>query len=543
LTLLGHARNLVTSPTAQILLALAGQNFALHILLLSYQSALPVVDILSIGMVCVILLTIPKRRAKGNLQLSLALLFGSIITKLEHRVETSTNELAAANKALERENSQRERIERRLAEEATQDQLTGLANRRRFLMLLDEFTTKYQKTPYAIFFIDIDHFKLINDGLGHALGDRALIAIADRLDQALQPHTISGRVVCDVYADATHVESHEAAEEIAQRIISVLRNPIAIGERIVYSAASVGVRYCLQDHESASSLLRDAHTAMNLAKVAGRARYVFFDEQMQTDLQQRFTLNTELRQAVERDQFFVEYQPIFSLLDGRPTGYEALVRWTHPRRGRVEPGVFIPAAEDSGLVVAIGSLVLYEVCAEIAKRGITPLTPVGINLSPRQIEQPNLIDIVKTAIEENGIAPECIMLEVTESIFVENLATAREVLRNLKELGVLIAIDDFGTGYSSLSYLQELPFDVLKIDRSFIRRIDQEATSRDIVRMLVTLADSLNMVVVAEGIETEEQLVSVRNAGCLKGQGYLFSRPLAPDLAFAVTAVPLAAVL
>lgn len=543
MTLLQHARGLVKSPTTHILAALAAQNIVLHLIFCmpspgAYQ---PVVDLLSIGVAALTLMamhTTPGIAVKGRLELSLRRLNSA----LQRRVEKRTTELAEANEALAHENIERESAERRLAEEVTQDALTGLANRRRFLSLLDELIVKNEQGPYAIFFIDIDHFKLINDGLGHALGDRALIAIADRLDHAIPANVFTARVGGDEFALVKHVADRAEAESVAERLIAVLRNPIAISERIVYSAASVGVRYCDGETENASSLLRDAHTAMHRAKLGGRGRFVFFADQMQTDVQQRFALNVDLRQAVERDQFFVEYQPIFSLIDGRPTGYEALVRWAHPHRGRIEPGVFIPAAEDSGLVISIGSTVLREVCNEIAKRGMTALTPIGVNLSARQIEQPDIVDIVRNAIRESGISPGSIMLEVTESVFVENLQGAKDVLGAFKELGVLIAIDDFGTGYSSLSYLQELPFDVLKIDRSFVRRIDEEATSRDIVRMLVTLAESLHMTVVAEGIETESQLVCVRNAGCLKGQGFLFSRPLPPDLAFAMTAFPAAAV-
>ena len=540
MTLLQHARELAKSPTIQILVALMGQNIFLHVLLgtQAQQQLSSDINTLTAAMAGITLLATHRMRGIDVLADSLR----RINSALERRIATHTTELAEVSEALAIENVERERIERRLAEEVTQDALTGLANRRRFLILLDELVTQNKENAYAIFFIDIDHFKLINDGLGHALGDRALIAIADRLDHALGGSTVTARVGGDEFALVTLVNDRAAAESTAERILSVLKNPIAISERIVYSAASIGVRYCEKGTEAGSSLLRDAHTAMNRAKLGGRGRYVLFDAQMQTEVQQRFTLDVDLRQAVERDQFFVEYQPIFSLLDGRPTGYEALVRWAHPHRGRIEPGVFIPAAEDSGLVISIGLTVLREACAEIARRGLTSTTPIGINLSARQIEQPDIVDQVRSAILDSGISPASIMLEVTESVFVENLQAARDVLRSFKELGVLIAIDDFGTGYSSLSYLQELPFDVLKVDRSFVRRIDEEATSRDIVRMIVTLAESLHMTVVAEGIETEEQLFWVRNAGCLKGQGFLFSRPLPPEKAFAVTAMPAASI-
>ena len=543
LTMLEHLGKVIKSPTTLILLALVGQDISLHYFL-SNQTVSTMhcsIDYLCLSVAITAFLTLHYARI-GNLDEQLTSSLKRMNEILERRVAKSSNDLAAVSEALALENVERERIERRLAEEVTQDSLTGLANRRRFIMLLDELLNQHPESPYAIFFIDIDHFKLINDGLGHALGDRTLIAIADRLNHALGGKTISGRVGGDEFALATVVADREEAASIAERIIAVLRNPIAIGDRSIYSAASVGIRYNDQNGESASLLLRDAHMAMNRAKLAGRGRYVFFDQHMQTEVQQRFALSLDLRQAVERDQFFVEYQPIFSLIDGRITGYEALVRWAHPHRGRIEPGVFIPAAEDSGLVISIGSTVLHEVCAEISKRGLTSTTPIGVNLSARQIEQPDIVDLVKNAINESGIAPESIMLEVTESVFVENLQAARDVLRAFKELGVLIAIDDFGTGYSSLSYLHELPFDVLKIDRSFIRRVDEEASSRDIVRMLVTLAESLHMTVVAEGIETDEQLSCVRNAGCLKGQGYLFSRPLPPDKAFSLTSMPAAAI-
>ncbi len=513
MTLLEHAREVLKAPITHIFLALFVQTMALDLVLHFYglYALPPLINIMGLGAMGITLLA---RHASHRL-------------RLHDRLAVS---LRSVNDTLER----------RLAEEVTQDGLTGLANRRRFLLSLDELLAEGPEGIYAIYFIDIDHFKLVNDGLGHGLGDRALVAIADRIERAVNRESILGRVGGDEFALALAVENTAEAEAIASRMLSALSNPLSIGNRLVYAGASIGIRYCERERENATALLRDAHTAMHRAKVAGRGCFVFFHAQMQTEIQQRFTLHTDLRQAIEDDQFFVEYQPIFSLLDGHPNGYEALVRWSHPQRGRIEPALFIPEAEDSGLVVSIGAAVLREVCLEVKKRGLTRQTPVGVNLSARQLEQPNLVELVKSAIKDSGIDPACILLEVTESVLMENIENAKKLLLDLKKIGVLIAIDDFGTGYSSLSYLRELPFDVLKIDRSFIRRIDEEASSRDIVRMLVTLAESLHMTVVAEGIETPEQLMWVRNCGCLKAQGFLFARPMPADAAFAVKAMPAA---
>lgn len=451
---------------------------------------------------------------------------------LAGRVEEHERELAASQAALMRENEERTHAEEKLLRMSTLDHLTGLFKRSAFLSRLENERARCSG-QLAVFFIDLDHFKLINDGLGDAIADRVLIAVGDRLAHLAPSRALVGRVGGDEFVLACEVEDMSAAMSIGDHILSVIGRPIAVETQRIHTSASLGLRISGTRNDRAATMLRDAHTAMHRAKHSGRARLVCFDEAMRDEVQSQYALTSDLHEAVLNRQIFVEYQPIQDIRSGRIVAYEALARWEHPDRGRVEPGVFIPAAEDTGLVAAIGERVLRDACEQIVLHKITSATPIGINLSVRQIAQPDLCEIISRIINHYGIDPMTFVFEVTESTIVESLNMARGVLLRLKELGLRLAIDDFGTGYSSLSYLRSLPFDVLKIDRAFVRHIDTEEHSRDIVRMIVTLAESLDMSVVAEGIETPEQLETLRILGCSRGQGYLFSRPLAADAAFA----------
>jgi diguanylate cyclase (GGDEF)-like protein len=456
-----------------------------------------------------------------------------ITDMLNSQVAERDRELVESHAALRRENQERTHAEEQLQRASTLDPLTGLLKRAAFLTALDQ-ERQNLTAPMAVYFIDIDHFKMINNGLGEDFADRVLIAIADRLAGVVPKGTLAGRVGGDEFAIACIVTDQSEALTFGDQMKAVLSSPIAIDTQRVHTNASLGLRISVDRDEQSSTLLRDAHMAMHRAKFAGRGRLVVFDPAMRDEVESRYNLTSDLHHAVFEGQIFVEYQPIHDLGDGRVIAYEALARWAHPDRGRVEPGVFIPAAEDSGLVAAIGEQVLRDACTQILARRLTPATPIGINLSARQLAQPDLCETIARILTTFEIDPLCILFEITESTIVESLNLARDVLLRLKEMGFRLAIDDFGTGYSSLSYLRELPFDVLKIDRAFVRHIETESHARDIVRMIVTLAESLDLTVVAEGIETEPQLNAIRSLGCYRGQGFLFSRPLPADEAFVV---------
>jgi len=420
------------------------------------------------------------------------------------------------------------------AHTATQlDALTGLPDRRHFLSVADT-RRKASQSLIAVFFIDIDRFKIINDALGENFANYVLVAIAQRVVSTLPKGSCVGRVGGDEFAALVEVEDEATALFFAEQLLSAFINPIAIERRRIHCTGSIGLCLSASPRETAMHLLRDAHTAMATAKSDGRNRIAIFHKAMHAEAERDMQLRTDLRNAVDAHEFFVEYQPIYDLAATELTGFEALVRWHHPEKGAMAPDTFIPAAEESGLIIPLGLNIIQEVCRRINEYHLDHTTPISINLSVRQLLQNDLTRTIEEIFSQHNIDPEMITFEVTESIFLENLKLAREQLLELKKLGVKIAIDDFGTGYSSLSYLRELPFDVLKIDRSFIRNITHDTTSQDIVRTLLMLSGALDMTVIAEGIEEEEQRLCLTRLGCSKGQGFYFSRPLSPEAAFAL---------
>ncbi|HEY3582120.1 MAG TPA: EAL domain-containing protein [Pyrinomonadaceae bacterium] len=439
--------------------------------------------------------------------------------------------------------AEQERISRVLEETkehfrhaAFHDSLTGLPNRAMFTELLKaeiENSKRRESHMFAVLFLDLDRFKNINDSLGHTHGDLLLVAFAERLERALRPVDTLARFGGDEFAillsgmtDATD------AVRVAQRIQDELSQPFVLDKNSAFVSSSIGIALSSTGYDRPEDILRDADTAMYRAKENGKARYEVFDHGMHARAVSRLQLESDLRQAVEQKEFCVYYQPIVVLETGRLAGFEALVRWNHPRRGLVSPADFIPVAEETGLIVPIGEWVLQEACRHIRECQMAHPShrslSLSVNLSARQVAQSDLIDRVKEALAVSKLSPHCLKLEITESVVMENAEAAALMFKQLRALGVQLSIDDFGTGYSSLSYLHRFPLNYLKIDRSFVSRLTTD-NDNAIVRTISTLARNLGMEVIAEGIETEEQYQQLKMLGCEYGQGFLFSHPVNKD--------------
>jgi diguanylate cyclase (GGDEF)-like protein len=425
---------------------------------------------------------------------------------------------------------------------AFHDALTGLPNRALFtdhLKLAIERTKRQPGYHFAVLFMDLDRFKNINDSLGHIYGDQLLVAIAKRLKGCLRQMDVIARlggdefaILLDGFTDLTDVL------HVAEKIQEVISEPLTIDKNEAFTSASIGIALSSTGYERPEDILRDADTAMYRAKDGGKARHEVFDEVMYARAVSLLNLENDLRRALERQEFQVYYQPIVTLKTGSVCGFEALVRWQHPTRGLISPLEFIPIAEETGLIVPLGQWVLEESCRQMcewreqsfANRTLT----VSVNLSGKQLSRPDLCEQVQLILERTGLDPRALKLEITESVVMENADLAITMLNQLHDLGIQLSIDDFGTGYSSLSYLHRFPVSNLKVDRSFISRMGLGDENLEIVRTIIMLARNLGMEVIAEGIETEEQLAQLRALSCGFGQGYLFSKPLTAESATAL---------
>jgi len=424
-------------------------------------------------------------------------------------------------------------LEELLTQHAFYDSLTGLPNRALFRDRLEQTLSRGARRQgrVGLLFLDLDNFKQINDSLGHSVGDELLQQVATRLKDTIPNENAIARLGGDEFVVLIEfVVNDSDATDIAERIAESLKVPFNCNGNPLVISASIGLMIADAGTANWESMLRDADIAMYRAKNAGKAQYAVFDSSMQADVIARFVLENDLREAVRLNQFVVYYQPIVTLAGGIVTEVEALVRWQHPIRGLISPGEFIPLAEASGLIVPIGKWVLEEACRQVAawqrQYPKSPPLTVSVNLSPRQFQQPSLLDEIKGALDQSHLPADCLKLEITESSLMKNVESTITTLWKLKELGVRIAVDDFGTGYSSLAYLKRLPIDVLKIDRSFITGICEDEEDKAIVQAIVALARSLNLSITAEGIETESQLSMLQSMTCEQGQGYLFHRPL-----------------
>jgi len=428
----------------------------------------------------------------------------------------------------------RKAAEQQLLHDAFHDALTGLPNRTLFvdrLTLTLEHSRRNSDERLAVLFVDLDRFKNINDSLGHSVGDALLVEVAARLRACLRPGDTVARLGGDEFAVlVTDVRASSDAIRVAERILDALEERFVITGHEVITSASIGIAIGSSSYERAEELVRDADTAMYRAKAAGRACYQVFDEVMHRSVAALLRMEMELRQAVERNDFVMHYQPIVSLATGTIVGFEGLVRWRHPQRGLVLPQSFIAVAEETGLIVPIGWLALAEACRQISEWQLRfPMDPplyVSVNVSGKLFAQKNMSSKVVDVLESSGLSPRSLRLEITESALMDHAEQAMATLGELRRLGVEFSIDDFGTGYSSLSYLQRFAYDTLKIDRSFIAGIGEKADGDVIVQAIVTLGTLLGMNVVAEGVETSAQLERLQAMRCPQGQGYWFSHPV-----------------
>lgn len=436
--------------------------------------------------------------------------------------------------------TKRKLAEERLLHDAFHDALTGLPNRALFTDRVNRSLWRARRREeyrFAVVLLDLDRVKLINDSLGHLAGDRLLVAIARRITQCLRAADSAARIGGDAFAVLLDdLGDPSDAIRAVSRLQQAIHDPISIGVEEVYTTASIGIAFYGDRYDAAEDMLRDADTAMDAAQAAGGARYQIFDRRMHERAVARLQIESALRRAVEREEFRAYYQPVVSLETGRLAGFEALLRWEHPERGIVEPGEFIPIAEETGLIHRLGRWILREACGQMARwsreiEGAAPLT-LSVNLSGRQIVEADLVAWVIELLEETGLEPGRLSLEITESAVMQDAETAGERLAELRALGIGISIDDFGTGYSSLSYLHRLPLTALKIDRTFVWAMGPGARETQICQGIVALALGLGLTVIAEGIETEEQRQRLRELRCGYGQGYLFAKPLpAADIA------------
>ncbi len=416
---------------------------------------------------------------------------------------------------------------------AYHDALTGLPNRNYFIDTLKDLLHKSRENSesnFAVLFLDLKSFKTINDSLGHSLGDRLIKKVGRRLSGMVREDDMVGRFGGDKFGIIlTDLLSKEEATGFADRLAKRLAEPYTLEGRQVFTSAKIGIAYGNSKYPEAEDILRDADIAMYYAK-ENEENYVIFDQKMHIRAVTRLQLETDLRFAIERNEFELYYQPIISLDDASLTGFEALVRWNHPQRGLVPPNEFIPISESTGLIIPMTVQILHSACTQVAKwqrdsPSAKPYT-IAVNLSGKHFGHPALVEQIKTVISESGIAAGNLKLELTESAVMENAETAILMLKQIKETGVQISIDDFGTGYSSLSYLHRFPIDLLKVDRSFVSAMEENTENGEIVRTVIALAKALKLKVVAEGIESIHQFHQLRILGCEYGQGYLFSKPL-----------------
>lgn len=452
-------------------------------------------------------------------------------TTTEEAVLETTLELASVAVA-------RNEFEQNLAHQAHHDALTSLPNRVLFGELLEHALHRAQRSgkALAVLFMDLDGFKVVNDSLGHEAGDDLLVAVARRLEDVLRPGDVVGRfggdeftILCDELEPGAEVDQ---ARAVAQRVIDAVREPIVLSGQDQFVSASVGVALASTGQERAEALMRDADAAMYRAKELGRGMCEVFDPNMHSRAQARHELENALHRAVARREFRVFYQPILSLHDGTCVGAEALVRWQHPERGLLAPREFLETAEETGLIVPLGTLVLEEACRQSMswRRNLREGNGffLSVNFSGRQLQQPDLIDSVSDVLERCGLPPQALGIEVTETMLMKDRDAGVATVTGLKELGVRVAIDDFGTGYSALGYLRRFPIDDVKLDRAFVERLGADAGDSAVVAAVVSLGQALGVTVTAEGVESVAQLEELKSLGVDSAQGYLFAPPQPP---------------
>ncbi|MFT6540838.1 MAG: diguanylate cyclase (GGDEF)-like protein/PAS domain S-box-containing protein [Thalassolituus sp.] len=413
------------------------------------------------------------------------------------------------------------------------DPLTGLANRRLFKNRLENSVKSVLRSgqSMALMFLDMDQFKRVNDTLGHDAGDILLKEVSNRLSNTVRENDTVSRVGGDEFTILlTDIRGVKDVRVVADKILKSLAKPIRVKGQDIITSVSIGITMTPEDSTDINTLMKNADLAMYSAKEHGRNNYQFFSEEMNHSILEHLALEKEISEALQRDQFRLVFQPKVSLFDYRTTGVETLIRWEHPEKGLIPPDYFIPVAEETGQIIDIGNWVLEQACRQIStlllKNIMAPDAKVAVNLSAKQFSDPLLPDRIREVLDITKIPPRCLELELTESTLMEDVESAIKIMQDIKNTGVSIAIDDFGTGYSSLAYIKRFPIDVLKVDRSFVMDIPEDKNDMAITAAVIAMAHKLSLNVVAEGVETEEQLKYLRQNNCDEGQGYFFSRPL-----------------
>jgi diguanylate cyclase (GGDEF)-like protein len=443
--------------------------------------------------------------------------------------------LFQSNREVKKELVERKRAEERLAYDALHDALTGLPNRTLFFDRLGqkiEHARRHPEDLFAVLFIDLDRFKVVNDSLGHTVGDQMLVATAQRLTQCLRSEDTVSRLSGDEFAILlSDIRDISDAIRVAERVQTKLTSTSMIENLNRVTTASIGIAVYKDSYTHPQELLRDSDSAMYRAKAMGGGHYVIFDDAMYANAMALMQMEADLKRAVENNEWQVYYQPIVRLPDKEIIGMEALLRWNHPQRGIIFPAEFIHIAEDTGLILPIGKYVLQEACAQVKawRKGKYPTLWVSVNLSGRQFQDQNLLSIVQQNLIGFKPTEEILHLEITESVAMKDLSQSTRILNELDQLGVKVSLDDFGIGYSSLGYLNRFPIRILKIDRSFINDINENRNSEAIISAIISMGHALKLEVVAEGVETDEQLAFLQSISCDEIQGYLISPPLPAD--------------
>jgi diguanylate cyclase (GGDEF)-like protein len=463
----------------------------------------------------------------------LIVLFGLVARFLLQKFRRVREALRLANETIE---TKVKDAKKKIYRHAFHDALTGLPNRALFMEHLALSVRRAKRRDdyhFAILYLDIDRFKNINDGLGHHLGDALLNAFSARLQDSLRDIDVLARFGSDEFVILLEdIEDEDFALKIARRLQDRLNRPFTIDGREIYAPASFGIVLKTCAYDKAEDIIRDADTATHHAKEKGRGQLKIFDPKLHQRALQLLQLETDLRKAIDAGEFELHYQPIVDLTGGGISGFEALIRWRHPLKGLLAPDSFIPIAEETGLIIPIGRWVLQKACSDLIEWQRRTLTDrplfVSVNISSKQFLRPNLIEDIRNTLNQSGLSPSRLKLEITETTLMENTEENLHLIQRLKNLGIQIVIDDFGTGYSSMSYLHRFPIDILKVDRSFISNLGQDVGgNKNIVEAIVTLAHKLNISVVAEGVETASQCAVLSEMKCQSAQGFLFSEPLA----------------